>query len=273
MEPLVISVAPNGARKTQREFPQVPITPEEIAAEALRCCEAGASVLHLHVRDAQQTHSLSKAHYLAAIEAVRAVVGDRLLIQITTEAVDMFSSSEQMAIVRALKPESASIALRELAPDVAAESTAINFFQEMLEQGTIPQVILYNAEEVVRWQALRARGVISAAAVPVLFVLGRYAKNQTSQPTDVLPFLHAYENNSAWSLCAFGAQEHACATAAVALGGHARVGFENNLYLKDGSFATHNAQLVAQVRAASELIGRPIADADYVRATWGSKRQ
>jgi len=62
-----------------------------------------------------------------------------------------------------------------------------------------------------------------------------------------------------WMICAFGAAEHACATTAAALGGHARVGFENNRLLKDGTTATRNADLVAQLAESAKMLGRPLA--------------
>jgi 3-keto-5-aminohexanoate cleavage enzyme len=65
-----------------------------------------------------------------------------------------------------------------------------------------------------------------------------------------------------WTVCAFGYREHACALTAAAMGGHIRVGFENNLHLKDGTLAPDNAALVADVAAAVRALGRPLADAD-----------
>jgi uncharacterized protein (DUF849 family) len=100
----------------------------------------------------------------------------------------------------------------------------------------------------------------------VLFVLGRYSAGQTSSPSDLLPFLAAYDHAHPWAMCAFGRHEHACAAAAAALGGHARVGFENNLYLRDGSVAGDNAALVRQVAEVAGALGRRMATADQVRA-------
>ena len=83
-EPLVVAVAPNGARKSQQDHPALPITPEEIAREAAACAEAGAAMLHLHVRDAQGRHSLDVEAYRTAIAAVRRAVGQRMILQVTT---------------------------------------------------------------------------------------------------------------------------------------------------------------------------------------------
>jgi len=97
-------------------------------------------------------------------------------------------------------------------------------------------------------------------------VLGRYTKGQISAPADLLPFLVAGGLGHSWGLCAFGRRETACAVLAAALGGHPRVGFENNLHLPDGTEAPDNAALVAAVAAGAAAIGRPLADADQARA-------
>ncbi len=83
--PLIIAVAPNGARKTREDHPAIPLSAEETAREAAACCEAGAAMIHLHVRDADLRHSLDAAAYREATAAVRREAGDRLIIQMTTE--------------------------------------------------------------------------------------------------------------------------------------------------------------------------------------------
>jgi len=71
-------------------------------------------------------------------------------------------------------------------------------------------------------------------------------------------------------MCAFGAAEHVCAAAATSLGGHVRVGFENNMHLKDGSQAPHNGALVRQVAETASLLNRPLMDADGLRDLFGA---
>jgi 3-keto-5-aminohexanoate cleavage enzyme len=85
----------------------------------------------------------------------------------------------------------------------------------------------------------------------------------------LVPFVHAHSGPEPWAVCAFGAAEHACVTTAAALGGHVRVGFENNLYLKDGSLAADNAALVTQAAQAAHALGRPLATADQIRHRFG----
>ena len=110
--------------------------------------------------------------------------------------------------------------------------------------------------------------MIPGDVVSVLYVLGRYAKDQKSRPSDLLEFMDAARDVDAdwhWSVCAFGALEGACALAAASFGGHARVGLENNLYLNDGTLAPGNAALVRQVFDGASLLGRPVATAAEAR--------
>ena len=264
--PLILAVAPNGARKTRADHPALPIAPDEIAGTAAACLEAGAAMIHLHVRDRDEGHTLDVGAYQAAIAAVRGAVGDRLVIQATTEAVGIYRPEQQMAMVRELRPEAVSLAVRELVADEAAEPAAAEFFAWLREAGILPQFIVYSAEDLERFDALIDRGVVPEGRHFLLFVLGRYTAGQTSAPSDLLPFLAANRREHPWAVCAFGPRETACALAAATLGGHARVGFENNLCLPDGTVAPDNAALIAAAAAGAAAMGRPLADAAQARA-------
>lgn len=268
MSPLIIAVAPNGARKTKKDHVNLPIRPEELAQEAEACLAAGAAMIHLHVRADDGRHSLDVGRYRAAIEAIRDRVGRRIVIQATSEAVGMYSSSEQINVIRQLRPEAVSLAIREIIP-VGGEEAAREFLTSLPEQKTSPQFILYDAADLMRYYDLLEKGIIPGRGHFLLFVLGRYAKDQLSSPLDMIPFLAASKMDNPWAVCAFGPNEHQIATAAVALGGHMRVGFENNLLLKNGTVAGDNSQLVAQVQDVAKLILRPVADAAVAREILG----
>ncbi len=273
--PIAIAVAPNGARKTHADHPALPITPDELAACARQCVDAGAAMLHLHVRRADGTHSLEPDDYRPAIAAVQRAVGDALVIQITTEAVGIYTPEQQMASVRALQPEAISAALRELAPDAAQDAQAARFFGELAAAHTAIQYILYSADDVMRYRDLRTRGVLPDTPHWVLFVLGRYSAGQRSDPTDLLPFLQAWTDGGAitanvpWAMCAFGPREAECALSAALLGGHARLGFENNMALPDGSTAPDNAALVRNLRRHLDALHLPLASAAELRNWFG----
>jgi len=265
-EPLIITVAPNGARRTQADHPALPISPNELAKTAKDCLLAGAAMMHVHVRDDDDKHSLDVGRYKAAIQAIQDAVGDKLIIQVTTEAVGIYTTDQQMNMVEQLKPEAVSMAVREFVPDAASEKAATEFFLMLDQQNIMAQYILYNADEVARFANLRERGIIPGDHVNVLYVLGRYAAHERSDPTDILPFLNvAGHDQCRWGICAFGPREGTAAITATALGGHVRVGFENNRWRFDGTMANNNAELVGQAAMASIMMHRPLASADDAR--------
>ena len=267
--PLVVIAAPNGARLDKSGHASVPLTTQEIADCAADLARVGVSVLHLHVRDDRGGHVLDAGRYLEATSAIRERIADRLVIQVTTEAVGRYDRWQQMDLVRKLRPEAVSLALRELCPDVAAEAEAGEFFRELVETGTWPQFILYSPAETARFERLRQEGFFATGTPFALFVLGRYSDSLQGDPSELDAFLATFRAGAfPWAVCCFGPAEAAAARRAAEAGGHVRIGFENNQLLPDGVVARDNAQLVA---AELQLIGqtvaaqRPIASADWVR--------
>ncbi len=129
-----------------------------------------------------------------------------------------------------------------------------------------PQFILYSPEEARRLAAMRARGLIPYEAPSVLYVLGHTRLLRTAAPADVIPFVAPdMPRFPFWTVCAFGRREAACAAAAALLGGHARVGFENNLALPGGEQAASNAELVGALLQAFKGLGLAAQDADGLR--------
>ncbi|HGG05258.1 MAG TPA: 3-keto-5-aminohexanoate cleavage protein [Aliiroseovarius sp.] len=251
MKPMVIA-APNGARRLKADHPNLPLTIPEIAAEAERCQRAGAAILHLHVRDSQGAHSLDPGLYREAMDEVSRVAPS-LLVQITTEAAGRFDLSDQIACVQALRPKAVSVAWREFAPEDNAD--ARRFYAWAAETGLHIQHILYSPDEVARFTAY---GLENQS---VLLVLGTYAGTHAN-PGDLPAYLANLHGVHDFTTCAFGPREHAVSLAAIAAGGHARVGFENNLLLQDGSHAETTAALVAQ-------FDMPLARPDDARRFWG----
>jgi 3-keto-5-aminohexanoate cleavage enzyme len=264
---VAIAVAPNGGRKSKADHPRLPVTVGELARAAAECLEAGAAMIHLHVRDPQGAHLLDAEAYRTAIGAIGEVVGDRLVVQIASESMGRYEPAEQMAVVLRTNPEAVSLALRELAPGAEDERPFADFLVRLKGMRVWPQFVLYTPEEAARLEALRKRGVIPFDEVAVLYVLGRYTLLRTAAPSDLLAFLAPGAPRFAhWSVCAFGRREAACVTAGALLGGHVRVGFENNLARPDGERAATNADLVGAVAKALGDLGLAAQAADGLRA-------
>ncbi len=270
-DPLIVTVAPNGAYKQPIDHPAVPITPETLAHTAKVCRDAGAAMLHMHIRDNAGRHSLDVAGYREAERIVRAAVGRGMVIQITSEAAGIYQAPEQISIVEALQPEAVSIGLREIDQAEIGETGLGCFLNGLARRNVMVQIILYDERDLLRWQDLRQRGVVQEAPWFLLFVLGRYSAGQKSSPRDLLPFLNRHDGPEPWAVCAFGAAENTCIATAAAFGGHARVGFENNLLCKDGNTAPDNMALVMQATHTAAALGRPLATADDVRERFGGR--
>ena len=265
--PFAIAVAPNGARRTKSDHPRLPMTATEIARDAADALEAGAAMIHLHVRDRDGRHTLDVDLYRDATAAVREAVGDRMVVQITTEAVGRYSAAEQIAVVDALRPESVSIALREILPEGADEREAAALFARMEHAGILHQIIVYDAGELDRLSDLRRRGVLPDGPLAVLAVLGRYTETGATQ-AEFDAFMAAGIDKHQWMLCAFGPAETKFMAQAALAGGHARVGFENNLWLPDGNLAPDNAAIVAATAAAAAAARRGVANGAELRRLW-----
>jgi len=266
-QPFAIAVAPNGARRTKADHPRLPMTATEIARDAVEALEQGAAMIHLHVRDAQGAHTLDAGLYREAVAAVRAAVGDDLVVQVTTEAVGRYKPDEQVAVIDALQPESVSIALREILPEGGDERAAAALFERMEKAGTLHQIIVYEAGELARLDALGARGVLPSGPLAVLAVLGRYTEEGATD-AEFDAFIEAGIGRHQWMLCAFGPRETQFMARAAKAGGHARVGFENNLWLPQGELAASNAAIVGATVEASLDSARGLATSEDLRRLW-----
>ena len=266
---VIVMAAPNGARRGHAEHKALPMTAQESADDAASLLESGVSVLHLHVRDDAGAHSLDADRYREAIAAVRKKVGDELVIQVTTEAVGIYSSEQQIDLVRQLRPEAVSLALREICPAGHDESAAADLFAWMRKESVWPQYILYSADEVLRFEEMRQRGVFADSAPFVMLVCGQYANGVAGTVADLRAMLAVLDSDTCpWAVCCFGKNENEIMLTAGDLGGHVRLGFENNLHLKDGSLAPNNAALVRQFLNDRTSAERTPATAAEVRTAF-----
>lgn len=274
--PALVMVAPNGARRGKADHPALPLTISEIAETARTCEAAGAGAIHLHVRNADGRHVLDAGLYREAIGAVREASRGRMLVQITSESVGLYSPQEQIAIVEAAQPEAVSVALREMAPTRADEPRASAFYWRCHEAGIGVQHILYAPQELDLLAGLVARRIVPAERLAIILVLGRYTRDQESDPRDLAAYLarlgaSGLDGRSEWMVCAFGRGETASLAAALAFGGDVRVGFENSLWEPDGAPAADNAARVKRICEIAHRLARSTKDADANRRALGMR--
>ena len=251
-----LMVAPNGARKTKKDHPNLPITISEIVEDAYKCFNNGANAIHAHVRDKNGNHSLDTGLYNELIKELKVKVPE-LPIQITTEAVGKYSPNEQFEVVKKLFPESASVAFKEMLPDIKDYKLAKKFYEFTIDNNIQIQHILYSSEDLRFFiQAIKSK-IIPSINLQVLYVLGRYDKNFQSRKEDLKPFIQEHEtiiSFTEWAVCAFGEAETDCLMKSYLLGGKARVGFENNFHNEDGTIADTNADRVLEIATLRETI-------------------
>ncbi len=267
-DPTIIIVAPNGARKTHHDHLALPVSIEETVNETAACYAAGATVLHAHVRGKKQEHVLDAGLYVELITELKQQ-SPEMLVQITTEAVGIYTPTQQVDCVKKVLPNMVSTALRELTADFTALEFASEFYHWAVDADVHIQHIVYSTEELEKFLQLRDSGIIPEQHRCVLFVLGRYSTDSQSRPDDLKPFLNNDLQSLTWFTCAFGRQEQACVMAGITAGGHARVGFENNLFLENGEIAPNNAALVRNLKVSIEGDGGMVADSDQTRRVLG----
>lgn len=242
----IIMVAPNGARKTKSDHDSLPVSIEDTVDEALACFEAGASALHAHVRGKQDEHVLDAGLYRELIAEMTTRV-PRMLVQITSEAIGIYTPEQQVACIQAVRPRMVSMVLKEISSGFERPKFAQDFFAWCDDNQVQVQHIVFSAEEFARFLDYREHGIIPSAHSCVLFVLGRYNVDFQSDPADLEPFLQHDLDGLDWFTCAFGRREQECVLAAIEAGSNARVGFENNLFLPDGTLADNTAALVGSL--------------------------
>jgi len=260
--PSIIMVAPNGARKTKEHHPALPVSITETYA-------MGASAIHAHVRGENGEHVLDAGRYRELVEELKTQVPE-MLVQVTTEAVGIYSPRQRADCVKAVKPEMISLAMREMAGVDQDLDFAREFYEWCRGYDVHIQHIMYDDVDMARLLLLQKQNVIPPGRLCVLFVLGRFLENREATPEDIEPFLKlAGEIEMDWFVCAFGSHEQACALSAIEQGGHARIGFENNLYHADGSVADNTAALVASLKTSAIAGGSECADGAAARKILG----
>ncbi|QJQ95676.1 MULTISPECIES: 3-keto-5-aminohexanoate cleavage protein [Halomonadaceae] len=268
--PCLLAVAPNGARRIHADHPAIPLTPEALAKDAVACRDAGAAMMHLHVREPDGRHLLDVGVYREALSAIQESVGEELVLQVTSEAAGRYGPEAQRQMMAELQPEAVSLALRELFGETKEIAASGELCRHLQASGCSIQYILYSPEDLVDFNRLRDNGVLPLESAFLLFVLGRYETPPVANPERLPEFMQQLSPSDRWAVCAFGPTETECMGLTARLGGHARVGFENNLWRPDGTRVENNAELVQLARSRIEVESRrPLMDAAQARAFLG----
>lgn len=258
MDGLVITVAPTGSVPTKAMTPYVPLTPEEIAETAVTCREAGASVIHVHARDTEGKPTLDAAVYARIHELITARTD--LIVQISTGGRAGMDPEDRGAAVRAIRPEMASLTTGSMNfPDrvYANPFDVVQYLARVMQEaGTKPEMEVFEAGMIANALVLVDQGV-AERPLHFDFVLGSRGSLPAS-PRNLLFLTESVPTGSTWTVAGLGRWQLPMAALAILLGGHVRVGLEDNLYYRKGELAT-NEQLVARVVRLAHELGRPVA--------------
>jgi 3-keto-5-aminohexanoate cleavage enzyme len=267
MDPLIITVAPVGAELQRDQTPHLPITPAQLAEVAARSQAAGASILHLHCRndDGSNTHEI--ARFREALEAVRS--RSELIVQFSTGGAIGMTPEQRVAPLE-LAPEMATLTCGTVnfGDGVFENSFPImrSILAAMKRYGVRPELEIFDAGHLSNAKRLAGEGVLTLPQ-HVDFVLG-VPGGLDATVEHLCELVRNLPASCTWSVAGIGRAQLPMALAALAMGGHVRVGLEDNIYYTRGRLATNEELVERVVRIASEL-GRPIATPAQARLMLG----
>ena len=268
-EPLIITIAPVGAEVTREHHPGVPFTPEEIALSSLEAVAAGASVVHLHARLDDGTPTGDPEVFAAAIRAIRSKADP--VIMVSTGGAVWMTIEER---TRALEAE----------PDMCSlETGSMNFGDDLFltsrpdsiasalkayAMGIVPEIELFDVGHAVAAARMLKEGHLKGP-LNVNLVLGVPGGIDAS-PEAIPALLRPLPDDVRWTVTAIGRHQRRMLSVAALLGADGvRVGFEDNVYLRKGQLAASNADLVADIAAVAQAVGRRVATPGEARARLG----
>lgn len=275
---LIINLAPTGMLPGRGDSPHVPLTPAEVAADVRRCRDAGASIVHLHPRSESGEPDQSPERAAEFIAAVRAAVPD-IVIGITTSGRRNPELAGRMAVLDldgAVRPEMASLTLGSLnfpkQASVNAPDTIRGLAERMRDRRIVPEWEVFDFGMLDFAAYLRTKGLL-ADPVYVNLLLGSLG-TLAATPLNLALLVERLPSGATWAAAGIGRFQLAVNRLAIAMGGHVRVGLEDNLWFDDErtELAT-NVRLVERLVRIARAMGREPAEPDQVRGLLGIRRQ
>jgi 3-keto-5-aminohexanoate cleavage enzyme len=263
MEPLIVTVAPIGAELTPDQTPHLPVTPSQLGETAAACEAAGASIVHVHCRTDEGTNTHAVGRFGEAMQAIRAK--SDLIVQFSTGGAIGMTPEERAAPLQ-LRPEMATLTCGTVnfGDDIFENSFPImrGILAEMRRYGVTPELEVFDLGHVSNAKRLAAEGCLTLPQ-HVDIVLGVPGGLEAGVP-QLVDCVRALPEGCTWSVAAIGRMQLPMATAAIAMGGHVRVGLEDNIWYTKGRLA-RNDELVARVARVAAELGRPIATPQMAR--------
>jgi 3-keto-5-aminohexanoate cleavage enzyme len=278
VEPLIITVAPTGSSTTREKSPDVPITPEEIADEICLSWQAGAAIARVHARGADGRACMDIERFRRAVELVRQRCD--VILNLTTSGpvndglIRPMSGLEEDECIRPLvelHPEMASFdaGSTNLANRVFVNHPAFleRLAGAMLQAHVKPEIEVFEPGFISNAIGLAEKGLLQPP-LHFQFVLGVHGAAPAT-PKTLQHMVESIPAGSTWPVIGLGRAQLSMAAMAIVLGGHVRVGMEDNVYLRKGLLAKSNAEFVSQVAELANVLQRPLATVDQARCILG----
>lgn len=272
----IITIATTGAHPQKKDNPNVPMTPAEIAEDIYVCWRAGAAVAHMHMRDDAGNGSMDKEKFCQTVELLRSRHPDcNIVLNMTTSGALGITDEDRMAHIRELRPEMASFDCGSM--NWLHTSVFLNHPQfleqlgkNMQEWGIKPEIEAFDPGMIANAQYYLKKGVLKA---PLHFQFCMGCANGIPGTMKNLIFMKETMEElcpgSTWSCFGVGRSAMTALYGAVALGGHIRVGMEDNVFYSKDKLADSNAQFVERACRVIEEFGNEVATPDEAREILG----
>ena len=272
MEKLIISACICGAEVTKENNPAVPYTVEEIVREAKSAYDAGAALIHLHVRWDDGTPTQDKGRFQECVDAIRKVCPDVIIQPSTGGAVGMTDLERLQSTEITPTPEMATLdcGTCNFGGDeifINTDNTINNFGDIMKERGIKPECEVFDKGMIDLALKAAKKGHIDYP-MHFDFVLG---VQMTATVRDLVFMAGSVPPGSTWTATGIGKTCWDIVAATIALGGHVRVGFEDNVYMSKGVLAKSNGEMVERVVQMAKLMNREVATPAEARQILGLK--
>jgi 3-keto-5-aminohexanoate cleavage enzyme len=258
MNPLMVTCALVGAELRREQQPHLPLTPEEIAQSGIEAVKAGASILHLHVRDAEGRPTCDEKVFRRVVEIIRKEANP--ILQVSTGGAIGDSEEERMRpLLAGTEMASLTTGTINFGNDVFWNPAPFveRLAKAELEKGIKPEIEVFDVSMLETGIRLMEKGMVRRPA-HFQFVLGVPGALGATEKN--LRFLvDGLPSDATWTLSAIGRHQFPMMEFTLAWGGHCRVGFEDNIYLEKGVLAKTNAELVAKMVSLAQKHGRPVA--------------
>lgn len=286
--PTILTCAVTGNQTTRAQHPRLPITPEEIATAAIDAAKAGAAVVHLHARDPQTGRgTMDRDLFREIVSRIRESGTDVILNLSTGEGGRFLPSDEDPRIAAPgttlTRPENRVAHVEDLRPEIctldfntmfSGSGVVINtprnleiMAQRIYAAGVLPEIEIFDTGDLQLATSFIERGILRT---PLLFqvVLGvRYGA--VADPQTLAYYAARLPKDCVWAAFGIGRMEFPMLAQSWLLGGHVRVGLEDNVYIRKGVLARDNAELVEKAVTLVETLGGAIATVAEAREMFG----